>query len=172
MFLVSDDSEEPSNLSFHSKNVQMLQGSHHHPPSSESESMKSENRIDNFNRIKRPKISSPSETVMSQPEHVPLENESRKTKKPRFPVALETMTTETNVCTLPSGTDRKQDESKMNISEDEDDDSLFARYMTMELRKIKDARTKAFVKFKIHSIIFESQFGAPSQHMSSVNSFS
>jgi len=172
MFLVSDDSEEPSNLSFHSKNVPMLQEFHHHPASSESESMKNENKTDNFNRIKRPKISSPSETVMSQPELVPLENESRKTRKPRFTEALETMTTETNVCTLPSGNDRKQYENKMIISEDEDDDSLFARYMTMELRKIKDARTKAFVKFKIHSIIFESQFGAPPQHMSSVNPFS
>lgn len=172
MFLVSDDSEEPSNLSFHSKNVQMLQGSHHHPASSESESMKNENKTDNSNRIKRPKISSPSETVMSQPEHVPLENENRKSRQPRFPVASETMTTETNVCTIPSETDRKQDICKTNNFEDEDDDSLFARYMTMELKKIKDARTKAFVKFKIHSIIFESQFGAPPHHMGSVNPFS
>ena len=42
---------------------------------------------------------------------------------------------------------------------EEDEDVVFGKYLTSELRKIKDQRQKAFIKFKIQSLLFETQYG-------------
>ena len=43
-------------------------------------------------------------------------------------------------------------------SDEEDEDDLYGKIIAMELRKIQDRRTKALVKCKIQSVLFEAQF--------------
>lgn len=51
----------------------------------------------------------------------------------------------------------------------EDEDSLFAKYIAKELKKIKDEKIKAQLKFKVQQLIFDSLFNKPSPHLVSLN---
>ena len=52
---------------------------------------------------------------------------------------------------------------------EEDEDVIFGKYLTSELRKIIDQRQKAFIKFKIQSLLFETQYGEPSRNNFTTN---
>ena len=51
----------------------------------------------------------------------------------------------------------------------EDEDVVFGKYPTSELRKIKDQRKKAFITLKIQSLLFETQYGEPNRNNFTTN---
>ncbi|XP_076077945.1 uncharacterized protein LOC143048262 [Mytilus galloprovincialis] len=180
LYLVSDETEEQSSnssLPNHAYHIQQAQEHHHMSMHSEDQSNdpaiyhgtntmsmvpvisgtrsivpEIEHRPESSTRMKRPRHSGP-ETVISETDS--LEYDTRiKAKGTRL---LTSQSSDRDSMNL--NTENKLEEQKLACT-DEDDDGLFARYIAMEMRKIKDPRTKAYVKFKIHSIIYESQFGA------------
>ena len=62
----------------------------------------------------------------------------------------------------------KPEETKS--STDDDEDTIFGKYVTTELRKVQDQGSKDFLKFKIQSLFFETQYRGmtPSMPSSSV----
>ncbi|XP_063404035.1 uncharacterized protein LOC134687567 [Mytilus trossulus] len=175
LYLVSDETEEQSsnsslpNQAYHIQHAQ----EHHHMSEDQSNDTaiyhgsstilpvisgtrsivpEIEHRPESSTRMKRPRHSGP-ETVISETDSLEYDNRI-KAKGTRLLTSQSS-----DRYSVHFNTENKPEEHKL-VTPDEDDDSLFARYIAMEMRKIKDPHTKAYVKFKIHSIIYESQFGA------------
>lgn len=53
---------------------------------------------------------------------------------------------------------KKRNEEKSSVQEN-DEDAIFGQYITLEMKKIQDQRKKALIKFKIQSLLFETQYG-------------
>ncbi|XP_061164940.1 uncharacterized protein LOC133173887 [Saccostrea echinata] len=89
-----------------------------------------------------------------------LETPTKRKKKRNLPEEV----MERAVSALSSIQERKTDV--------EDEDSVFAKLIANELRKIKDLRKKSLLKIKIQQLIFDTQFSnVTSSNLASLNSF-
>ena len=53
----------------------------------------------------------------------------------------------------------RKKEGNKNLINEQDDEMAFATFIASELRRVKDERTKSYIKYRMHCILFEEQYG-------------